>query len=277
MTSLTSNSGSSLQFDLQGTVAGTSYDQISVGGTANFGGPTTIVASATQTNISCTVLTASSLTGTVPTLVSSGDTRLTYSYDAASWNGTTGNSIIVDVSGTAANLTWSGAVPTRASDLTTWDLNNTPNWTSSPTPAVGDPNEFYQGDNVTFNDTGTPPAATPNSIAISVSGSLNPGSMTFSNTNISYTIGGGGSIGGGGAMVINGGGTVTLATSNTFTGGVTLSNGSTLNINNNMHWERDRLRLTVEHSATRAVARSSSRAIHSKLGTQTSPSTVPTI
>jgi len=143
---------------------------------------------------------------------------LTYAIDPASYNGTTGTAIIVDVSGSAASLTWTGA-----GDGSTWDLHNTPNWTSA---APTNPNLYFNGDSVTFDDSGI----ANNTVSLGVV--LQPGSITVSNTSGAYTFSGGGSVAGGGSLTKNGAGTLTVATSNSFSGGTTL-NAGTLNVNAN--------------------------------------------
>ena len=75
---------------------------------------------------------------------------------------------------------------------------------------------------MTFND--TPGTATN----VNVSGTVLPGSITVSNTNANYTFTGTGSIGGLASLVKNGPGSLTLDTSNSYTGGTVL-NGGVLN------------------------------------------------
>ena len=218
MASLTVNAGSSLQFDLGSPATpGTTFDQIAVTTTVTFNGASTITPSSLSAG-TYPVVTAASFTGTKPTVTSAGDTRLTYATDASSWDpiGNPGaTQIVVNVSGSVANLTWTGATNS------TWDLHNTGNWTSV---APSNPNLFFNGDNVTFDDTGA-------NRDIAVGGILQPGNMTFNNS-VDYSITGGGSLGGTGSLTKSGTGTLTLGTSNTFSGGVTLNAGQ-LNVNNN--------------------------------------------
>ncbi|MGA2500296.1 MAG: autotransporter-associated beta strand repeat-containing protein, partial [Tepidisphaeraceae bacterium] len=85
------------------------------------------------------------------------------------------------ISGTAAaNLTWTG---TNATNQTQWDLKTTPNFTST---ATVDPDLFYNGDNVTFDDTGA-------TTTINLVGTLIvPGSVTInSSSGHDYTFNGG--------------------------------------------------------------------------------------
>ena len=83
----------------------------------------------------------------------------------------------------------------------------------------GSADYFFTGDNTTFNDT----AGTANNVTIS--GTVAPGSLTVSNTNVNFTFSGTGSIAGGTSLVMNGPGTLTINNSNSYAGGTTLFNG----------------------------------------------------
>ena len=84
---------------------------------------------------------------------------------------------------------------------------------------------FYPADNTAFTD--TPGTAT----TVNINGTVQPGSVTFSNAAVNYTLSGTGSIIGGTALTIIGPGTVTIANSNAYFGGTNLLGGQ-LNINN---------------------------------------------
>ncbi len=124
-----------------------------------------------------------------------------------------GGVVTLSVSGAAANLRWFGG------SNSTWDTGTSQNWYNFSTSAA---DYFYPGDSVTFND--TPGTAT----AVNISGTVQPGSVTVSNTNANYTFGGAGSIAGIASLTKNGPGSLTLATSNMYTGG-TILNGGVLN------------------------------------------------
>ncbi|HZZ27613.1 MAG TPA: autotransporter-associated beta strand repeat-containing protein [Pirellulales bacterium] len=223
VSSLTVNSGAALQFDFSGA----SSDVLTVQGAVAFNGASTITPAGAANVGTYTVLTSSSpITGTVPTLVNAGDTRTTFSYDSSSYSltNTSATSIVIDLTGPPANLTWTGAA-----DGTTWDLHNTANWTST---ASSNPNLYFNNDNVTFADV----ASTP-SVSVSLGSSLAPQSVVFTNTtgngnSSDFTISGGGSIVGTASLTKSGTGTVTIATSNTYSGGTFLQAGL-LNVNNN--------------------------------------------
>jgi autotransporter-associated beta strand protein len=120
----------------------------------------------------------------------------------------------VDVIGyNLANLVWKGTTNG------TWDIFNTGNWFNTATGA-----KFTDSALVVFDDTGANPSITLNQRVFNTS-------TTFNNSAVNYTISGTGAIGGSGRLTKGGTGTVVLATSNTYTGGTTISAG-TLQIGN---------------------------------------------
>ena len=147
---------------------------------------------------------------------------MTFGFAPTSWNpGTNVNSqqVIIRVTGQSAHLLWSGAA-----DGSTWDLKTTQNWKNTDNANAQD--KFFNGDSVTFDD-----SAAPN-YGVSLGGTVQPGGITVNNSNGDYVISGGGSIAGGGALVKSGTRALTLALSNSYSGGTTL-NGGLLNVNNN--------------------------------------------
>jgi fibronectin-binding autotransporter adhesin len=114
--------------------------------------------------------------------------------------------------GAPESITWTNAAATGF-----WSVGNAfgdGNWTSTDT-------FFYSGDAVTFADTA------PGIVALDASeGTLEPASVTFSNTaGNGYTITGA-PISGSGSLLVDGGGTVVLEQNNRFTGGTTVDNGT---------------------------------------------------
>lgn len=103
----------------------------------------------------------------------------------------------------------------------------TANWVTSAQPSGA----YYveagstQIDSPVFDDS----AAGNTNIALNTA--VSPSGVTFDNSSLSYSISGTGSINGTTGIVKNGTGALTLATANTFSGGVQL-NAGTLNINN---------------------------------------------
>ena len=212
LSSLTVNTGDDLQFD---TVAPGASDSLSINGALAFNGSSTISPSGGGSTGSYTLITAGSITGTEPTLNSPTNTRSVFSYDPSSWNPTTNptaNSIIIDVVAHAANLVWTGA-----GDGSTWDVDITKNWFNTGTSAA---DFFFQGDNVTFDDT-----AAPNYNVNLPGDTVAPNSITFNNTSGNYSLTGSGSIAGAAGIVKNGTGTLTIATANSYTGANSINAG----------------------------------------------------
>lgn len=205
--SLTVNGGT-LNLDLGG--GGTS-DKIVSTGAVSFAGPSLINPSAGALAGTYTVLTAPSISyGVAPTLNIPQNTRLTFSDTLSA------TSIVINVTGQVANLTWTGATNSL------WDVRNTPNWTSN---AASNPNIFFFGDNVTFDDSAPSANANVTLNTVMLSGNM----LVNSNTN-NYSFSGAGGIGGAGSLTKNGSSVLTLNTANSYSGG-TFFNSGTLNIN----------------------------------------------
>lgn len=112
-------------------------------------------------------------------------------------------------------LIWQGAPNNR------WDLATTAAWLENTTTRV-----FRNPRHVIINDTGS------NTPALDLLGSLQPGSITISNSTKAFTLSGTGSISGPTGLTKSGTNTLTLATPNTYTGPTTIDAG-TVNIQNN--------------------------------------------
>ena len=215
--SLTVNSGT-LQFDI-GTAA--NNDRITVSGTANFQGGSTLAVSSTNGSFyltpgTYTLLTSSSLAagqgggpGQAPTFAPPM-ARQTVNLDYA-----TANTIKLDVlnSGQQANLTWKN---TAGGDGSSWDIANNKNWIS--TASILDPNEFYNGDNVTFDDNNN------GNYNININQNVTPNSLTVNTAN-TYTFNGSGIVGAT-SLTKTGTGTLLLQNNNNaYTGGTFVKNG----------------------------------------------------
>ena len=104
-----------------------------------------------------------------------------------------------------------------------WDIGVTANWLDP----LGNTTTYQQigglGDNVLFNDNAPGP-----SISVTLNTNPTPSSVTVNNANNTYTITGTGSIGGSGTFIKTGLGTVTLATTNSFTGGIDINGGTVI-------------------------------------------------
>ncbi len=129
------------------------------------------------------------------------DTHYTFSLDE-----TVANQVNVTATG-GANLLWSASPSSGV-----WDLNTTANWN-------GNTLKFLNFDPVTFDDT----AATN---GVSLSGTLKPVSVTFSNSSLGYTLQGSGKITGPtGLTKWNSGTLIITTTGSDYTGPVTVNGG----------------------------------------------------
>src|SRR5206468_11032952 len=113
-----------------------------------------------------TILTAGTLNdagGTQPTLAyaSLGRSNFDLTYNP--------NSIVLQVTGGAANISWNNAGGTG--DGTTRDIQNNQNWRNGAAPDI-----YYEADNVTFNDTNN------GHYTVNIATTVNPGSMTVNNS-----------------------------------------------------------------------------------------------
>jgi len=106
------------------------------------------------------------------------------------------------------NMTWAGDGVSNW-----WDVVNSYNWTNNAGPI-----QFYQLDNVTFDNTAT-------NLTAFLQGTVVPGSILV-NSSSNYFFGGPGNIGGVGTLTKTGTGSLTLTNgANSYTGGTVLSNG----------------------------------------------------
>jgi autotransporter-associated beta strand protein len=203
--------GAKLYFDLANvtTIGGGVNDLISIsGGTLTLSGTSTIfpnylngaLANGTYTLISG----GSSTTGSAANLAWSapGGTRQTVSLNTA-----TPGTVLLNVSGSLpASLVWSG---TNGSN---WDLTTT-NWLNAIAA-----DKFFNVDSVLFNDS----SANGN---VTVAATVQPGAIVVSNNATAYTFSGS-PIVGGSSLVKNGGGTLTMSSSNSFSGGTVINAGT---------------------------------------------------
>ena len=106
-----------------------------------------------------------------------------------------------------------------ATNSSTWDINTSTNWVDSLGVATTYQQNLY-GDQVLFEDaaSGTSP------ITVTLNTNVIPGSVTV-NASKTYTISGNGAINGVSSLTKSGSGTLTLQTTNGFTGGIKLNGG----------------------------------------------------
>ena len=106
------------------------------------------------------------------------------------------------------NLTWVGD-----GSANLWNVSGAANWLTNGVATV-----FYNGDTVTFDNTA-------NNLSANLAGTLQPALVTV-NASKNYTFSGGGSIAGTNMLIKAGTGTLTINTTNTYSGGTVLSNGT---------------------------------------------------
>jgi rhamnogalacturonan endolyase len=163
----------------------------------NSGGPYTTLSS---------IVTSSSYTQ----IGLSNGTTYYYVVAATSSGGTGANSNEASAIPNAnLNLTWSGGVSTA------WDTT-TGNWVGGSGTT-----HYVDGDTVLFSDTAV-------TATVVITGSYNPGLVTFNNSVLNYSVNGtsGGMISGATNLLKSGSANVTLAGSNTFTGSTAISGGT---------------------------------------------------
>ncbi|HZM05250.1 MAG TPA: autotransporter-associated beta strand repeat-containing protein, partial [Candidatus Saccharimonadales bacterium] len=212
--SLTLNSGSIIQFDLGNTLAvgSGSNDLVTIKGTLTLnGGAIVLNPAAGSFNNSGSYVLISNLQ---PATVIAGTLSSMTLVLPRGANGTLGvdanDNLIVTIAGTGAagNLTWSGA------NVNNWDVQASQAWING----LGQPDYFYNLDNVTFNDSGN--------ASVNVATGVSPGFTTFSNTVEAYTLSGSGAITGAGGLTKYGTNLVILQTPNAYTGDTTVSGGA---------------------------------------------------
>ena len=149
----------------------------------------------------------------------------TYYYQvAASGTGTSTYSPAVSVSLTGT-ITWSGGAGGS------WDTTTT-NWLyGASTPAL-----YEDGDSVIFPNIAT-------TTAVTISNTVSPATITFSNSSTAYTVGGAG-ISGTGGVTLTGTGSVTLTASNGYLGTTAIGAGGTLVVGNANALQNSTLNLT---------------------------------
>ena len=173
---------------------GTAGDKVNVSGAATFSGGSLLVGfggATAPTASSFDVVTAGSITGTLPTITTASGTatlgRTTFSID----NTAPANVLRVKLSGNAANLSWTGASGN-------WDAAQTDaNWTTTDA-GITDKTHYFDGDYVTLND------ANGGHYAVTFTGNVSPTLVTVNNSAGDYTFSGAGGITGTTALIKSG-------------------------------------------------------------------------
>ncbi len=202
-------------------------DQLLLSGSATLNGPLTVNATISDTlpggtytllSSSGLILNSNTVSGNVTIAGGGGSSTRTVGSIQK-----TPSLIQLVVSGAAANLVW-----TDGSKSTDWEANQADaNWLRTDSGTGGLSNEFYNGDNVTFDSTHN--TDTPPNYTVDLTSTVQPGSVLFTNgSSTNYTLNGGG-ISGATGLTVNssdGTGTVTLNNTNTYGGNTTVTAGS---------------------------------------------------
>jgi autotransporter-associated beta strand protein len=205
---LTAGTGATLQYDF--TTPGNN-DVANVTGNASFSGNETLTLNE-NAGFRAGNYTLVNATGNVSdsgnfTFVGSGvgnSTAFTYSVSQI------GSQLVLTVG--ANTLTWTGLNGSGGNG----------NWANADVAGNWTPVNYVDGYNVLFDDTGI-------NGNITITGTVNPSAVTFNNSAVPYTIGGG-TIGGFGNVTLNNNGNVTFTGTNTYSGGTFINSGGTLNI-----------------------------------------------
>ena len=217
---LTLEAGATLQFELNSvTTIGNGVNDL-----INVAGDLTVNNNSININLLATALQAGTyrlinytgnLTGTFdPTITLAGGAS---HYGLVLDTSTLGQVNLI-VSGSAGRLTWTSA------QSTVWDIGAALNWVNTATTLA---DAFYQADSVLLDDT-----ASGFTLDIAAGAAVAPSVIT-NNTANSYTINGPGRISGGASIVKRGDGTLSIASSNDFTGLVHVEQGVLQTAHNN--------------------------------------------
>jgi len=129
-----------------------------------------------------------------------------------------GNYLDLDITAVVVDV-WSGLASSN------WDIDSTVNWVNAGTLA---PITYSDGDVVLFDDTAL------GSTNVTLVTNVAPGTLTFANNVLDYTLAGNGAINGAAHVTYNGLGVVTMETTNGYTGATILNgaNGGMLVVSN---------------------------------------------
>ncbi len=205
---LTTAAATTLAFDLSDDPTGLvrASDRLSIDGDLTLGGATTLHLNLLNGGLSAGTYTLVTYTGTLTGIAHLAVTGLEGTPCALSSSGGV-ISITVPAVRAPDAIVWQGGAGAE------WDLNATAAWLRSGAADV-----FVPGDAVAFNATGS---ATP---TVTLNEAVKPAAMVVA-SDTDYTISGGGSILGSGGLTKTGTGTLTMATTNRFTGPVAINGG----------------------------------------------------
>jgi autotransporter-associated beta strand protein len=225
-----SQSGGSINL----TVGGSKDGKLILSGDANFTGGTINVGFAgNPVGKTFDLITYGGELTTAPTSFILDVGRLTAEINPGSGEN---DKVTLAVSGTTADLTWTGNESGFANN---WDNNVALNFTND-----GDPDRFRQFDRVTFGNTS-------GSTAPVLIGTLIPSAVTFNHSTNDYTLGGAGTISGTTGITKSGTGTLTInsTTASNFSGGLNIT-GGTVAINSAQNYTGN---ITITGAGSRLV------------------------
>jgi autotransporter-associated beta strand protein len=208
---LTANDGSVLALDLSNDPTGlvTPNDRITVNGNLVLSGTVAVRIATLNGSLPPGTYTLLTYSGALTGSLSNLDFKLPDGIPFTASLGSGALTLTVPVTRAPASLTWTGGSGGNA-----WDLASTMNWSRG-----GTPDSFVAGDSVTFDAAGT---ANP---SVNLTTTLPVAGVVVSSEN-DYTLTGSGLISGSGGLVKSGGGTLTLQTTNTYTGPTTITGGT---------------------------------------------------
>ena len=203
---------SSDKININGGLILSGVNQINVNPVAGFA-PGTYTILTYNTNpglLDCNGNPSYGITGNVATQLIAGGPITNSSYSVSFDASTPGViNMIIAPPVVSTSLTWVGDGSVNA-----WDVVGANNWNNGSGTS-----KFYQFDTVSFTDSGS------SSPAVSLTGTVNPSSVNFS-ANQNYTVSGAGQIAGSASVNVTGSGTVNVLTTNTYSGGTTISSGT---------------------------------------------------
>ena len=197
--------GSVLAFDLATTPAAS--DRVTISGNLALSGTVALIINPLAGTLAPGAYTLLTYTGS---LSGSASNLSVIAPDGTPYTLSLGSGALVlnvPVTRAPGSVTWTGSVSG------TWDVASTQNWLLSGSAAP-----FVAGDSVAFDATGSARPSLSLNVAVPVSGLTLSGSAN-------YTIAGSGAIAGSGGLTKSGSGVVTLSTTNTFTGPVSITGG----------------------------------------------------
>jgi autotransporter-associated beta strand protein len=208
-TGLTLPSGSSCLFDITDDASGTTKpsDKIVMNGNLSITDTMTIVVNKINGTVNAGTYPLIAYSGTFSGNMAKIGVSGLFGQKYALTNTGTGISLTIEAARDADKVIWNGW-----SD--TWDLQTTPAWNLKGSPVT-----FVANDTVVFDANGA------NNPVVKVMGTLTVGKILVDVSSNNYTLSGSGNIGGNASLTKTGAGSLSLLTTNSFTGSTKISDG----------------------------------------------------